>query len=137
MELLAALLIIGILAVIVVPRLGGVKEESYATLLVGDLKTLREAMTLHYARNGSYPIIVCSQATGCPRLPLMALDPNVRVRTYPGIDARRGYYGSAGHKYLPKGQTRCINIGDTAVVAPAGFSNSQQPGHIYFCEADY
>ncbi len=55
-ELLLVVVIIGILAAIVVPKLAGRSEEARVTKAKGDMATFRTALGAYEVDNGKYPV---------------------------------------------------------------------------------
>ena len=54
-EIMVVILIIGLLALIVVPRLRGVADRAKRTKAQADIQELKQALDRYYLDNGSYP----------------------------------------------------------------------------------
>jgi general secretion pathway protein G len=54
-EIMVVILIIGLLALMVVPRLRGVADRAKRTKAQADIKELKQALDRYYLDNGSYP----------------------------------------------------------------------------------
>ena len=55
-ELLLVVVIIGILAAIVVPKLAGRSEDARISAAKGDLQSIRTALSMYEVDNGRYPV---------------------------------------------------------------------------------
>src|SRR6056297_2581577 len=54
-ELLVVIAVLGILAAIAIPRLGGVTDKARNAEYQSTAGTIRSAMEMHYAEEGNYP----------------------------------------------------------------------------------
>src|SRR5215468_12591831 len=54
-EIMVVILIIGLLALMVVPRLRGVADRAKRTKAQADIQDLKQALDRYYLDNGSYP----------------------------------------------------------------------------------
>ncbi|TDS31741.1 type IV pilin protein [Halanaerobium congolense] len=54
-ELLVVIAVLGILAAIAIPRIGGVRDKADIASAKSDMKNLQTGIEMYYAENGSYP----------------------------------------------------------------------------------
>lgn len=70
-ELMIVISVLGILSAIVVPKYVNAQDDAVASALAGNVKMIREQVSLYYAQNGAYPdeIDISWFAGGIPEHP--------------------------------------------------------------------
>lgn len=136
-EIMIVIFIVGVIASLALPQFREVYKTAKTAKVIGELRAFKEAQGLYYARKGSYAIVDCQDGQPCGEIEGFIPSLDMHIRTFPGSSVRRGFYASASHKALELNEAKCINVGDTAAVAPPGFSHSQPRGNFYSCSVAY
>ncbi len=122
-ELLLVVVIIGILAAIVVPKLAGRSEEARFARAKGDLATFRNALSAYEIDNGKYP--TTDQGLGALLLkPASAPEPkNWKGPYIEGTDLPVDPWGSV-YQYFNPGQRNPLGY-DLYCLGPDGQDNTE------------
>ena len=105
-ELLLVVVIIGIVAALVLPKFGDVKQKAYVAAMKSDLRNLATAQEIYSDKNGNY-------AATTPEIPGYALSDGVSIGIVMNA-ADQGYTATASHTKVPAGTTCSLSIGLTA-----------------------
>lgn len=87
-ELLIVVVIIGILAALVLPKFGSVKEKAYVSAMKNDLRNLATAQEIYFEENNTY-------ATNAEDV--IALSDNVQIQINAPTNGTAGYVAVATH----------------------------------------
>jgi prepilin-type N-terminal cleavage/methylation domain-containing protein len=106
-ELLLVVVIIGIVAALVLPKFGDVKQKAYVAAMKSDLRNLATAQEIYADNNsGSYASVTTDIAG-------YSLSDGVSVLITPNT-GDQGYKADASHTKLPSTKTCSLSIGLSA-----------------------
>jgi type IV pilus assembly protein PilA len=109
-ELLVVVVIIGVLAVVAIPRFVNSTEQGYAGTMKGDLRNLAVAQEAYFHRNSTY-------YDGPIPSPALTYDPTKDVTITLRHVSRRGWAATATHSGTAMKCT--MFVGDAPVLPPA------------------
>ncbi len=113
MELITVMVVIGILAAVVIPRLNKPRERAYFAAMKADLKHLVSAQEIYYSPGTNYSY---AQALS----DLNAFNPSTGVTVTLVTGTHSGWSATTRHEGLQATQICAFYYGDAAAVAPAG-----------------
>ena len=108
-ELLLVVVIIGIVAALVLPKFGDVKDRAYVAAMQNDLRNLATQQEIYFDSNGEY-----FEGTDVESIPGYATSQNVSIEVERN-DADAGYIATATHGLVSDNQSCTLEIGLTAL----------------------